>query len=648
MKYSTGLCDEFVAQYADKQVPWGECGYVTYKRTYSRLIPELGRTEEWHETCERVCNGLVEIGGLFSQAELEKLYDHLFHLRGLTSGRALWQLGTETIRRVGADSLQNCWHVTCNGLESFCFAFNQLMLGGGVGFNILPEYVYELPAVRHSPVVERVETPDCDFIVADNREGWIELLRRILNTFFITGRPLRFNTSLVRAAGKPIKSFGGVASGSEPLVNGISQIIKILRTRHGQKLRPIDCMDIMNLIGTIVVAGNVRRSSEIAIGHPHDLLFIRGKNWSIGSVPNWRQSSNNTVACDSIDELVPDFWEGYYGRGEPYGLLNLNNCRRFGRLEDGEDYRPDYDVVGVNPCAEITLCNKEPCNLAEIFLPNIRSVSEFKEVAYLLYKACKTITCCDFSDPETDAIVKTNRRIGVGLTGYMAAPQFHAGFILSSVYQHLEEADRYYSSELGVSCSIKLTTMKPSGTVSLLPRNCTPGMHAAYSQYLIRRIRFAATDPIVEVARQSGYHVEPKIELDGTHDAGTMVVSFPMKFEDNVTTADKLGVIEELEIQKHLQTFWSDNSVSATHYFKPEEVDDIKAWLKDNYTDSVKACSFLLHQGHGFLQAPLEPISREEYETLKSRVKPITRVLDERETDLLDSMECGSGGCPVK
>lgn len=648
MTYSTGLCDEFVDQYGQRAVPWGSCGYVTYKRTYSRFDPELGRTEEWHETCARVCNGLVEIGGLFTQVELETLFDHLFHLRGMTSGRALWQLGSETVRRVGADSLQNCWHVTCNNLESFAFAFNQLMLGGGVGFNILPEYVYELPIVKYSPIIERVETPDCDFAVTDNREGWVELLRCVLRAFFVHGRPFRYTTQLIRAAGKPIKSFGGTASGSEPLVKGLNQIVKILRARQGQKLRPIDCMDIMNLIGTIVVAGNVRRSSEIAIGGPHDLLFIRGKNWSIGSVPNWRTSSNNTVACDSIDEVLPEFWEGYYGRGEPYGLLNLNNCRRFGRLIDGEDYRPDYDVVGVNPCAEITLCNKEPCNLADIFLPNIRSVDEFKQVAYLLYKACKTISCCDFSDPETDAIVKKNHRLGLGLTGYMAAPQYHDGKILSAVYNHVEEADRHYSSQLGVPCSIKLTTMKPSGTLSLLPNNCTPGMHAAYDHFLIRRIRFAASDPIVEMARQNGYHVEPKFELDGTHDMGTMVISFPMKFEKNVTIASQMSVIQELEVQKHLQTYWADNSVSATHYFKPDEVEDIKGWLDKNYKDSVKACSFLLHSGHGFVQAPLEPITEEQYEVMKASVKPITRLVDDREIDLIDSMECGSGGCPIK
>lgn len=646
--YTTGLNPQFIEQYRTKMPPWGPVGYCVYKRTYSRFIHDLGRTEEWFETIARECNGLVELGGLFTSVELERFYDHLFHMRGSVSGRAKWQLGSETVRRVGGDSLQNCWTVACNNTEAFCFAFNQLMLGGGVGFNILPEYVYELPVVRFNPLIDRVETADCDFVVPDNREGWVELLRRILAAFFVNGRPFRYSTQLIRAAGKAITSFGGTASGSEPLVAGLKKIVRILRSRHGQKLRPIDCMDIMNLVGVIVVAGNVRRSSEIAIGHPHDLLFIQAKNWSLAQVPNWRTSSNNSVACDSIDELLPNFWDGYEGRGEPYGLVNLRNFRRFGRLADGVDYRPDYDIVGLNPCGEIGLCGKEPCNLSDIFLPNIRSTEEFKDVAALLYKACKTISCCDFSDPETDAIVKENHRLGIGLTGYMAAPQYHDGDILTSVYRHIEQADLHYSSQLGVRRSIKLTTIKPSGTLSLLPAGCPPGMHAAFSRFLIRRVRFAASDKIVEVCREHGYPVEPKLELDGSHDMGTMVVSFPMDMGAKTVCEEDMNVIQELEVQKHLQTYWADNSISATHYFKPHELPDIKQWLSENYENSVKATSFLLSQGHGFAQAPLEKISEEQYESMKASVKPINRIVDECEADLLDSLECGGGSCPIK
>jgi len=1464
MSYSIGLPRTFLKQYEDMVPPWGPVGYVTYKRTYARMITDLGRTEEWHETCARVCNGLVEIGGLFKDSELTSLYDNMFHLKGLPSGRAIWQLGTDTVERLGADSLQNCWLVVCNDLESFCFAFDELMLGGGVGFNILPEYVYELPRVKYDPPVVRAETPDCDFIVPDNREGWIELLRRVLQAFFIDGKPLAFSTQCVRSAGKVIHSFGGIASGSEPLVKGIMQIVEILHKRVGEKLRPIDCMDIMNIIGTIVVSGNVRRSSQIAIGHHQDLDFIQAKNWNKHTVPNWRRMSNNTIACHRIQDLPEAYWEPYRANGECYGLLNLENCQRLGRLADGLDYRPDFRVVGCNPCVtgdtlvavadgrgaiainkldgdtpvyclsdsdevtvrmmrnprvtghqqkvykvtfdnnqslrvtgnhkflcsdgvmrrvdqldigtglrimtryvpedcdgnsrgdlytymsfggygrfyehqeiarfhgepdltgkhvhhkdgdrlnndlsnlsvrdatehlsqhskggsnpnfsgfnndeiialgvafckklgrrfsvkewkrsshpelnfqgsgyrsniadgyfafsmlcgnlagvvsdgdprtirvyqdmlasgyearikdntvdvvkkceacgksfwihhrrrenaccgfscantlrdtskaretnrkiidskqkvirrqqldvftklkmelgmkpqkkewmqacrdqgvspevsrksspfaswkllcaatethnhrivsitedgyedvwngtvddfhnfflgcfdegindygrhrwvmvnskncgESTLEDRESCNLAETLLPNISGLDEWIKILIPLYKATKTIANYHYLYPKTEEVVHRNYRVGVSLSGWMSAPWAHNKSIVDSAYRALEAADGVYSKQLGVPTSVKLTTVKPSGcrpaseltttnrgilkldelmeghtgewskfqgdhevlqgpesnriigtydngiqqvyaislsyntrllstadhpwfvkrhrkyngmaglkpvgrwvktchlqpedilefnqgsytsmtastftsidqdklitksdtkrikqpkkmttdlawllgffqgdgclsegkyrvrfvkdhkdtlervssiigeafgvqakilpasnreafeiafaskmlyhwflannleksgnvvrvvressvehllayfaglvdsdgcvyestdywtfcitqaneeflrevqqvglaiglvmglshntkgenfqseknmwvltacarstseslervlshsvkaigvtgpyttdrpgknsphvglvkgvtphsmvstydievenehwyyngafkshnTVSLLPYGCTPGMHAAFSRYLIRRIRFAANDPLIEICRQHNYHIEPELNLDGSHNLDTMVVSFPMDYGPKAVTEDKVSVLDELEVQRFLQTYWSDQSVSCSHYFQRKEVDQIQEWLALNYASSVKTCSFMHAMDHGFRQAPLEKITPTQYMELMEVVKPITQITDDREIDMVDSLECQGGSCPVK
>jgi len=648
MASSTGLSESFVREYAQRQVPWGPVGYITYKRTYARFNPDLGRTEEWFETCRRVCNGLVEIGGLFAQRELESLYDSMFYLKGFPSGRAIWQLGTETIERLGADSLCNCWLVLCNDIESFCFAFNELMLGGGVGFNILPEYVYELPRVKYDPPVIRTDSPDCDLIVTDNREGWVELLRRVLNAYLVTGKPLSYSTQCVRAAGKTIHSFGGVASGSEPLVRGVQQICKILNKCHGEKLRPIDCMDIMNIIGTIVVSGNVRRSSQIAIGAPLDLEFLQAKNWNRGTVPNWRRMSCNTVACNSIDELPPQYWEPFSTDGECYGLINIDNCRRYGRLRDGIDYRPDFGVVGCNPCGETNLEDREPCNLAETILSNIEDVDEWIKVMLPLYKATKTIANFHYMDPITDDVVHRNFRVGVSLSGFMAAEWARNQQVLDKGYRALEEADVFYSSLLGVPTSVKLTTVKPSGTLSLLPYGCTPGMHAAFHPHLIRRIRFASNDPLVETCRRHGYGVEPLIEQDGTYNSNTMVVSFPMKYGSKALVESEMDVIQELTIQKFLQTHWSDQSVSCSHYFHQDEVGKIRGWLTDNYEQSVKTCSFMHALDHGFKQTPLEKIDEATYDRLCDKVTPITEITDDREIDLVDSLECTSGSCPVK
>ena len=648
MGTSTGLSESFIRHYATKQVPWGPLGYVTYKRTYARMIQELGRTEEWFETCARGCNGLVDIGGLFSQKELETLYDSMFYLKGFPSGRAIWQLGTENIERLGADSLCNCWHVLCNNTEAFCFAFNELMLGGGVGFNILPEYVYEVPRVKHDPPIIRTESPDCDFIVPDNREGWVDLLRKVLDAFFVTGKPLYYSTQCVRSAGKTIHSFGGVASGSEPLVRGIQQIAKILGRRHGEKLRPIDCVDIMNIIGTIVVSGNVRRSSQIAIGAPLDLEFLQAKNWHKGHVPDWRRMSCGTVACSSIDELPKEYWEPYGTDGECYGLININNCRRYGRLIDGIDYRPDYGVVGCNPCGEANLENKEPCNLAESILPNISGLEEWKKIMGPLYKATKTIANFHYLDPETDDVVHRNYRVGVSLGGLMAAPWARDAGILDAGYRHLEECDIVYSSLLNVPTSLKLSTVQPSGTKSLLPFGVPPGMHTALSRYLNRRIRFAANDPLVETCRQHGYHVEPEIKQDGSYNYDTMVIDFPMDYGPKAITEDKVNVIDELETQKMLQTYWSDQSVSCSHYFRRGEVPQIRQWLESNYEEQVKTCSFMHAVDHGFKQAPMETLSEEDYNAMLSRVTPITSIVDEEEIDLADNLECAGGSCPAK
>lgn len=648
MKFVKQINPDFVEKYRDQEVPWGPVGYVTYKRTYSR--PTLaGPMEEWYQTVGRCVNGLLHIGGAFEQSEVEKLYHYVFNLKCNFSGRAMWQLGTDTVDRLGGDSLQNCWHVAVNDpVEAFTFTFNELMLGGGVGFNITPEYVYEMPAVKFNVKVERVDDFDCDYIATDNREGWVELLERILRAFYFTGKNIRYNTFAIRAKGKPIKSFGGTASGSEDLVKGLGQIVNILRQAVGRKLKPVECLDIMNIIGSIVVAGNVRRSAEIACGSPFDLEFLNAKNWSRFKLPPWRQMSNNSVLTDNIHDLPSSFWDGYEGKGEPYGLVNLPLCRRLGRLYDGDGYRPDLDVIGVNPCGEIPLASHEACNLAELYLPNLRTPEEFRDAGELMYKSVKTISMLPFINSRTNAIVSKNRRLGIGATGYCAAPlMYNNPGLFDAVYKHIEDVDVDYSKQLRSSESIKLTTVKPSGTSSLLP-GVPPGVHPEYAPFYLRRITFSASNPLVDASEKAGFHVEPKINIDGSRDHNTMIVTYPVKARDGAITASQLTAIDQLENQKFLQTHWSDNAVSMTCYYKPEELPGVIDWLGDNFTENVKSASFLLHSGHGFVQAPYEPITEEHYNRLKSVTTPITRVLTYKLDEAEESLECPGGNCPLK
>jgi len=629
--------------------PFSTVGYITYKRTYARRLNEAdpkSKTEEFTDTVERVIKAANEqLGCNFTTDEQERLRKYLMELKGTVAGRFLWQMGTDTVGRLGLASLQNCaFTVIDQPVRPFTWAMDLLMLGSGVGYNIQRQYVDKLPPVNPSfSAPTRVNTADADFIVPDSREGWVKLLGKTLKAAFLadTKPTFSYSTILVRGRGAPIKGFGGTASGPEDLCDGIGKISNILEKRAGKKLRPIDCLDIMNIIGSIVVAGNVRRSAQIAIGDPDDVEYLLAKRWDMGNIPSWRAMSNNSVVCHDIKDLHEYFWDGYEGKGEPYGLINLKLSRKIGRL--GETDYPDPDVMGYNPCAEQSLAAYETCCLAEVYLPNIESKEQLLDVCQLLYRINKHSLALPCHLKETEDIVHKNMRMGIGVTGVLQATEEQRSW-LSDTYRRLREFDFKYSHAHGFPESVKLTTVKPSGTLSLLP-GVTSGCHPAYSQYMIRRIRIAADHPLVQVCREHGYPVEYQRNFDGSEDHSTMVVSFPFCYPEGTKIAAEMTAIDQLEVVKWLQANWSDNSVSCTVYYRKEELPEIKKYLAKNYKNNHKSLSFLLHNEHGFHQAPLEEITKEAYDALVASTQLITHV-DEASFDGGD--ECASGACPVK
>lgn len=626
--------------------PFGPLGYITYKRTYARRIREddiNSPTEEFHQSIERVINACkTQLNCGFTATEEQRLQKYLWLLKGSVAGRFWWQLGTKTVDKLGLMSLQNCAFTVVNHWHAFTWAMDALMLGAGVGFNIQKEFVYQLPKANYVKLT-RKDTTDADFIIPDCREGWIRLLEELLRSHFETGRSFSYSTILVRKKGELIHGFGGIASGPEDLCFGIEKMNEILNSRAGQLIQPVDCLDILNLIGYIVVSGNVRRSAELAIGDCDDLEFLFSKRWDLGTIPNWRAMSNNSVACDDINSLPQEFWEGYLGNGEPFGLINLKNARRMGRA--GDTRYKDPDVLGFNPCAEQPLAPYETCSLAEVFLPNISSIEEMKDLVFLLYRVNKHALALPCHYKKTEEIVHKNMRMGIGVTGYLQASEEQRSW-LPEVYESLRNYDKEYSQKKGWPRSIKLTTVKPSGTLSLLP-HVTPGVHPAYAQYYLRRIRIAANSPLVRICKEHGYDIEYQRLFDGEVDQNTVVVSFPCRVPEGTILAKNTTALQQLEYVKRLQIDWSDNAVSCTIYYKKEELPEIKKWLKINYNDYIKSVSFLLYSKHGFIQAPYEEISKTEYEAYAKKVKPIlTGHIDEM--DIVDSMECATGVCPVK
>ena len=631
--------------------PWSTIGYLTYKRTYARKLDETNPnspTEEFKDTVERIIKACdVQLHCGFTRDEEERLREYFLTLKCSVAGRFLWQLGTNTVDRLGLSSLQNCaFTVVDSPLVPFTWTMDMLALGSGVGYNIQRKHVDKLPLVRDwFSAPTRVNDAGADFIIPDSREGWVRLLAKTLKAAFLSEKKEKgtftYSAQVVRGKGSPIRGFGGVASGPEDLCWGIGKISEILIKRKGKKIRPIDALDIMNIIGHIIVAGNVRRSAQIAIGDPDDVEFLLAKRWDIGNIPSWRAMSNNSVACDSIEDLHDYFWEGYLGKGEPYGLINLPLSRSCGRL--GEDEYPDPEVEGYNPCAEQSLASFETCCLSEVFLPNITSKEEFLDVIELLYRINKHSLTLHSHHPETQAIVNRNMRMGIGLTGILQANAEQNSW-LSEGYEYLREFDEKYSDVKRFNHSIKLTTVKPSGTLSLLP-GVTPGIHPAYAQYMYRRIRIAADHDLVELCKKSGYPVEYMKNFDGSDDYGTVVVTFPFRYPEGTRLAKEMTALDQLKEIRRLQEEWSDNSVSCTIYYRKEEVPAIKDYLKRYYQHYHKSLSFLLHSEHGFLQAPLEEITKEQFEELVSKTTIISGIKD---AFFEAADECASGACPIK
>lgn len=969
---------------SDIKTPWGEIGYITFKRTYARRVKEddaNSKTEEFHQVIMRELDASEkQLKVNFTQEEKERYFELRMKLKFSTAGRFMWQLGTKTVDRLGLPSLQNCAFVTVNEpIRPFTWAFEMLMLGSGVGYNIQKHNVYQLPKVKGKVKIERKDNKDADFIVPDTREGWVKLLGKVLKSHFYSGEGFSYSTQLIRSKGAPIKGFGGTASGPEDLCNGIAEINKILNARSNKKLRPIDCLDVMNIIGSVVVAGNVRRSAQIAIGDYDDLEYLKAKRWDLGVIPNWRAMSNNSiVAPENLDDLPKEFWDTY-NQGEPYGLINLELSRAVGRT--GETQYPDPDVEGFNPCitgdtlvavadgrnavpikdlvgttypvytikngkveignsiktwktrenaeiwklvlddgselkatpdhlimlrngeykklkdlsigeslmpfnsylsnksyrqissntgrdrrqyrmiaeynnlivnpktcaihhldfnsfndsidnlvimshdehrklhsdrmkgdnnpvrkmtkerykeiyvnfytndgdknpmfgkshsksslqligekskitwenkkdfisfkikdamkdpsvrlrisesrknsvvrsewncpvckkslyltdkekqnkvtcshscsnkhrynhkvvsveflgyedvydmtvqdthnfavitsnkdekfiessgifihncAEQSLANHETCCLAEVYLPNIDSYEELKEVLTFAYRMNKHSLALHCSLKETETIVNRNMRMGIGMTGILQATEEQRNW-LKEAYVWLRSYDKWYSAENGFPESIKLTTVKPSGTLSLLA-GVTPGVHPnPAGPYYIRRVRISSHSPLIDVCRKHGYQIEYQRNFDGTEDRSTMVVSFPCKLPETTPVAANYDWKTQMDMIRRMQAEWSDNSVSCTVYYRKEDLEDIKQYLKDHFRHEMKTVSFLLYYGHGFDQAPYETITKEQYEEMVSKVRPITSV-DVSEDDFY-VVDCEGGACPVK
>jgi ribonucleoside-triphosphate reductase (thioredoxin) len=642
--FSFRLPADFVASYAHRPVDWGypvadgvSLGELTFLRTYSRVKPD-GTKERWHEVCERVVNGMYSLqkdhcvdnrlpwsDAQATESAMEA-YDRMFEFKWLPPGRGLWMMGTPLVMRDrNSAALQNCAFVSVGDFdespsEPFTFLMEASMLGIGVGFDTY--YPAGVQVKVHAPD-DRVET----YVVPDSREGWVESVRLLLDSYFHPGHPTwEFDYSAIRLAGTPIKGFGGTAAGPEPLQRLHRKLRDVLGAKVGSDADTVLVTDISNLIGVCVVAGNVRRSALLALGKPDDDAFVHLKDPAVfpernsydPADPGWGWMSNNSVAAHVGMDYEP-FVPNVALNGEP-GFIWLDVTRAYGRMADEPDNR-DYRVAGFNPCSEQPLESRECCTLVEAFLNRHESLADFKRTLKFAYLYAKTVTLIPTHWPSTNAVMQRNRRIGTSISGLA---EFADRRGLPALRQWMDEGygevrrwDRLYSEWLCIRESIRVTTLKPSGSVSIVA-GATPGVHwAPGGSTFMRTIRFAADDPMVKLLAAAGYHIE-----DDVVSANTKVVFFPVRTNQKRSERD-VPMYEKIHLAAFAQRFWSDNGVSVTVTFDPEREADQIGTVLHMYEGQLKAVSFLPSGNKVYPQMPYTSITPDEQRDAVSRLAPV-------------------------
>lgn len=529
-----------------------------------------------------------------------------------------------------------------NPSEVFQFMMEASMLGIGVGF--------DTKGSEKGISIRQPKFSDAVFVIPDTREGWVESLGIVLNAYLMEDHELPlFDYSQIRPAGTIIKTFGGVASGSEPLENLHLKLNKILGEKIGQTVDSRMIADIGNLVGLCVVSGNVRRSAELLLGSIEDNTFLNLKNYEgIGSERSeWSWLSNNSVTVSVGDDLSKVI-EGISRNGEP-GVVWMDISRSHGRLIDPPNYK-DHRAMGYNPCAEQTLESFEMCTLVETYLSRHETLDDFKKTLKVAYLYGKTVTLLPTHFPRTNAIMQRNRRIGTSMSGIANFADNRGLPVLrewmDQGYQEVIRLDKTYSEWLCVRESIKTTTVKPSGTVSILAGE-SPGVHwSPGGEYYYRLVRFSKMDPMLSLFKRAGYTVEDAVSDPEV----TAVVYFPIHCSAKRSERD-VTLFEKASLAATAQRYWSDNSVSVTLSFDPETEQSHVGPVLGAYEGQLKTVSFLpMLKDGAFAQMPYTHLSKEDYHSQEFKLWPVdlTPIYDGLGVDAEGEAFCSTDACLIK
>lgn len=585
-----------------------------YKSRYSRWLDDQGRRENWDETVYRYLNFITThlkdnynytiSGGLW-----DELYNAIYDLEVMPSMRALMTAG-KALERSNVAGF-NCSYLPVDDAKAFDEAMYILMCGAGVGFSVERQFITKLPEVP-----DQLFDSDTKIIVKDSKEGWSKGLRQLIALLY-SGEIPKWDLGLLRPAGARLKTFGGRASGPEPLDELFRFVVSKFRGSVGRKLNSTECHDIMCKIGEVVVVGGVRRSAMISLSNLTDDRMRRAKSGTWWENEVQRALANNSVAYTEkpdVGAFMKEWLSLYESKSGERGIFNrvaaIKKVQTLGRDDNWE--------FGTNPCGEIILRPYQFCNLTEVVIRSTDSIDDLKRKVYLatiLGTFQSTLT--DF--PYLRKIWKKNteeeRLLGVSLTGIMDNTltngiEHSLGDRLIALREVAWGTNKEFSGDLGINPSTAITCVKPSGTVSQLVDSAS-GIHTRHSPYYIRSVRADNKDPLTEFMKASGVPNEP----DVTKPESTTVFSFPIKSPKDSLVRDQQNAIDALELWRVYQQYWTDHNPSITVNVRESEWPEVGGWVYSNF-NSIAGVSFLPHTEHIYKQAPYQEVNKNEYDKL--------------------------------
>ena len=623
---------------------------------YSRWLPEKERRETWDETVGRYFDFFKEhLDELHSYKLTKNLRDELeeavLSQKIMPSMRCLMTAG-EALKRENIAGY-NCSYVAVDRPQAFDEILYVLMNGTGVGFSVERQYVVKLP-----DVAEEFFESDTTITVADSKLGWAKALKELIGMLYI-GQIPRWDLSKIRPAGAPLKTFGGRASGPEPLEQLFNFCVTVFRSAKGRKLSSIECHDIVCKIAEVVVVGGVRRSALISLSNLSDDRMRAAKSGQWWNTEPQRALANNSACYTEKPDIgvFMDEWKSLYdSKSGERGIFNRQSAVKMAE-KNGRRNTEDYDF-GTNPCSEIILRNREFCNLSEVVVratDTKESLLEKVRLATILGTMQSTLVNFKYVSSSWKKNCEEERLLGVSLTGIMdnellngkGLPQA-LPCILEDLRNEAIKTNAEFAKKIGINQSVAVTCVKPSGTVSQLV-DAASGIHARHNPFYVRTVRGDKKDPLTKMMTEAGFPVEDDV-MNPSH---TAVFSFPMKVDKSAVFRTDMGAIEQLELWLIYQKHWCEHKPSVTISVKEDEWLEVGAWVYKHF-DFMSGVSFLPFSDHTYKQAPYQDIDESGYSILLDKMpKEVdwTKLSEYEKTDMTigaQELACAAGFCEIQ